>query len=185
MGTTEPGQFTVADLDALPDDGSQYELVDGIYLVTPSPTLLHQVAAAELSFALRQKCPPQYWVIQAPMDYRPTSTRSLQPDVLVASRDDPGPDALRLPLLLAVEILSPATRSKDLVLKRNLYQEAGVASYWIVDPEAEVLTVLELEDGRYVERAVVKGDDAFDAQLPFPVRVVQSELLPRTSHPAG
>ncbi|WP_433008054.1 Uma2 family endonuclease [Kribbella sp. CA-294648] len=169
----------------LPDDGSQYERVDGIYLVTPLPTLLHQVAAAELSYVLRRNCPPEYWVIQAPMDYRPTSTRSLQPDVLVASRNDPGPDALRLPLLLAVEILSPATRSKDLVLKRSLYEEAGVASYWIFDPDAEILTVLELADGRYVERVVVKGDDAFDAQLPFPVRVVPSELLRRTSHPRG
>ncbi|MEU4394679.1 Uma2 family endonuclease [Kribbella sp. NPDC023855] len=184
MRTTEPGQFTVADLDALPDDGSQYELVDGIYLVTPSPTLLHQVAAAELSYVLRQKCPPEYWVIQAPMDYRPTSGRSLQPDVLVASRNDPGPDALRLPLLLAVEVLSPATRSKDLILKRSLYEEAGVASYWIFDPDAEILTVLELADGRYVERAVVKGDDAFVAQLPFAVRVVPSEVLRRTGHQA-
>jgi Uma2 family endonuclease len=173
----EPNNFTLADLDALPDDGSQYELVDGIYLVTPSPTLLHQVAAAELSYALRQKCPAGYRVIQAPMDYRPTSGRSLQPDVIVATRDDPGPDALRLPLLLAVEVLSPATRSKDLVLKRNLYEEAGVAAYWIFDPEAKILTVLELENSRYVERAVVKAEEAYDAEIPFPVRISPSELL--------
>lgn len=173
----EPNNFTLADLDALPDDGSQYELVDGIYLVTPSPTLLHQVAVSEISYVLRQVCPPQWRVIQAPMDYRPTSGRSLQPDVIVASRDDPGPDALRLPLLLAVEVLSPATRSKDLILKRNLYEEAGVGSYWIFDPEDEVLTVLELEGGRYVERAVVKAEDAFEARLPFTVRIVPAELV--------
>lgn len=185
MRTTEPGQFTVADLDALPDDGCQYELVDGMYLVTPSPTVLHQLAATGIVARLYQSCPPEYRVYSAPMDYRPTPGRSLQPDVIVASCHDRGPDALRLPLLLAVEVLSPATRSKDLVLKRSLYEEAGVASYWIFDPDAEILTVLELADGRYVERAVVKGDDAFDARLPFPVRVVPSELLRRTGHPAG
>jgi Uma2 family endonuclease len=173
----EPNNFTVADLDALPADGSQYELVDGIYLVTPSPTLLHQLAATEVYYRLRQNCPVEYRVVPAPMDYRPTSGRSLQPDVIVATRDDPGPDALRLPLLLAVEVLSPATRSKDLVLKRNLYEEAGVAAYWIFDPEAEILTVLELEDGRYLERAVVKAEEAYDADIPFPVRIRPSDLL--------
>ncbi|MEV8375605.1 Uma2 family endonuclease [Kribbella sp. NPDC056861] len=173
----EPNTFTLADLDALPDDGSQYELVDGIYLVTPSPSLLHQMAAGEIHYALRRVCPPQFRVLEAPMDYRPTSSSSLQPDVMVASRADAGPQALTLPLLLAVEILSPATRSKDLVLKRNLYQEAGVASYWIFDPEVEVLTVLELEDGRYVERAVVKGDEVFETELPFAVRIVPAELI--------
>ncbi|WP_020391236.1 Uma2 family endonuclease [Kribbella catacumbae] len=179
MQHIEHGNFTLADLDALPDDGRQYELVDGIYLVTPSPTVLHQMAAMEIVYRLRHKCPPEYQVYFAPMDYRPTSGRSLQPDVIVASCHDRGPDALRLPLLLAVEVLSPATRSKDLILKRNLYEEAGVRSYWIFDPEAEALTVLELEGGRYVERAVVKGDDAFDAELPFQVRIVPSELVRR------
>jgi Uma2 family endonuclease len=58
-----------------------------------------------------------------------------------------------------------------------LYEQAGVASYWIFDPEDEQLTVLELLDGRYVERAVVKGSDAFEPTLPFPVRVVPAELL--------
>ena len=173
----EPNNFTLADLDALPDDGSQYELVDGIYLVTPSPTLLHQQAVTKFVYLLYQNCPAAYRVIAAPIDYRPTSSRSLQPDVMVASRDDPGPDALRLPLLLAIEVLSPATRAKDLVLKRNLYQEAGVAAYWIFDPEAEILTVLELENGQYVERAVVKAEEAFEAELPFGVRVVPAELV--------
>lgn len=177
MQPLEPGQFTLADLDALP--GSQYELVDGIYLVTPSPTVLHQQAATGIVGRLFQKCPPEYQVYSAPMDYRPASGRSLQPDVMVASCDDTGPNVLRLPLPLAVEVLSPATRSKDLVLKRNLYEEAGVRSYWIFDPEAEQLTVLELENGQYIERAAVKGDDAFEAELPFPVRIVPSELVRR------
>lgn len=63
--------------------------------------------------------------------------------------------------------------------KRHEYQLAGVVSYWIFDPEDEVLTVLELVDGTYVERAVVKGDDVFEAELPFAVRIVPSELVSR------
>jgi hypothetical protein len=34
-----------------------------------------------------------------------------------------------------------------------------------------------LVNGRYVERAVVKGTDGFDAELPFVVRIVPAELV--------
>ena len=39
-------------------------------------------------------------------------------------------------MILAVEVLSPSTRRKDAVYKRSKYEDSGVASYWIVDPEA-------------------------------------------------
>ena len=173
----EPNDFTMAELDALPDDGRQHELLDGLHLVTPSPTRLHQRAVVGFTYLLNHNCLAEYEVLVGPMDYRPTPQRSLQPDVIVASRDDTETTTLVRPLLLAVEVLSPSTRMKDLLLKRGVYQESGVASYWIFDPEDEVLTVLELSDGRYVERAVVKGSDVFEAKLPFPVRVVPSELV--------
>jgi Uma2 family endonuclease len=88
-------------------------------------------------------------------------------------------------LLLAVEILSPSTRTTDLILKRDLYERAGVESYWILDPEDAVLTVLELVSGRYVERGVVKDEEVFEAQLPFPVRIVPAELVRRVNRSAG
>jgi Uma2 family endonuclease len=175
--TLEPGEFTLADLDALPDDGMRSELVDGILLVTPAPLPIHQTAVLQLASRLLAACPHHLMVFVAPVDFRPNGQRSLQPDVLVCRREDVGAKAIEQPLMLAVEILSPATRSKDLLLKRGLYEQAGVASYWIFDPEQEQLTVLELSDGRYVERAVVKGSDAFDATLPFPVRVVPADLM--------
>ncbi|GAA1601628.1 Uma2 family endonuclease [Kribbella sancticallisti] len=176
--TLEPGEFTLADLDALPEDGMRYELVDGTLLVTPAPLPIHQTAVLQLGSRLLAACPPDLNVFVAPVDFRPDEHKSLQPDVLVCRREDVGPKSIGH-LLLAVEILSPATRSKDLVWKRLAYQESGVASYWIFDPEDEVLTVLELVDGRYVERAVVKGDDVFEAVVPFVVRVVPGELVSR------
>jgi Uma2 family endonuclease len=51
-----------------------------------------------------------------------------------------------------IEILS-SNRSHDMVTKLNLYQEAGVAEYWMVDiinPEERILTVLELHKGAYI-----------------------------------
>jgi Uma2 family endonuclease len=52
---------------------------------------------------------------------------------------------------VAVEVLSPSTRAKDLLLKHGLYRDSGVASYWVVDPLVPSLTVWELRDGSYVD----------------------------------
>ncbi|NUR96073.1 MAG: Uma2 family endonuclease, partial [Kribbellaceae bacterium] len=110
-------------------------------------------------------------------DYRPTPERSLQPDVLVCSPDDTDPLHARKPLALAVEVLSPSSKMIDLLLKRGVYEQAGVRSYWILDPDKESITALELVDGAYVERDVVHGNNVFDTTLPFPVRIVPSDLF--------
>ncbi|GAB3810349.1 Uma2 family endonuclease [Kribbella italica] len=176
--TLEPGGFTLADLDALPDDGMRYELVDGQLLVTPAQLAIHQRVAGQLFLRLQPACPEGLEVFFAPFDFRPSRHRSLQPALLVCRSGDVGPRGVEFcPLLLAVEILSPSTRMTDLLLKRALYEESGVSSYWIVDPEAETLTVLELVDGNYVERVVAKGNETFEAELPFAVRIVPGELV--------
>jgi Uma2 family endonuclease len=179
--TLEPGLFSVADLDAIPDDGMRRELLDGQLLVTPAPLAIHQRAAIQLAFRLGQACPDDLEVLAAPFDFRPSDRYSLQPDVLVCRSDEVGPKGTTSPPLLTVEILSPSTRTTDLVTKRNLYERAGVASYWTFDPEQEALTVLELRGKAYAEVAVTKADEVFEATLPFRVRVVPSELIRRVN----
>jgi len=44
-------------------------------------------------------------------------------------------------LLLAVKVLSPSSRGADRFIKRRLYQEQNVGTYWIVDLEARVVEV--------------------------------------------
>ncbi len=45
-----PGGFTVEDLDAMPDDGRRYELIDGTLLVSPAPRWEHQHASVKLAY---------------------------------------------------------------------------------------------------------------------------------------
>ena len=97
--------------------------------------------------------------------------------MLVARRTDVTPARLEGPPLLAVEVLSPSTRHIDLGSKRLVYEAAEVPAYWLVDPEVPGLTVLELDAGRYVERATVTGDEPFHATFPFDVTVVPGRLL--------
>ncbi len=174
------GDWTVEDLDALPDDGLQYELVDGVLLVSPSPVPKHQRAVVEMTLLLRLAQAEDCEVFVAPLDFRPTRRRSLQPDVLVVRREDVGPTNITAPLLLAVEVLSPGTRAKDLLLKRGIYEESGVASYWIVDPDEPSITVLELDDtGRYVETARAVGEEDVVINRPYPVTVTPRRLVER------
>lgn len=68
------------------------------------------------------------------MGRQPDRTTSLQPDLLVVRDEDVGIGAVTAPLVLAVEVLSPSTRHRDQVLKRSTCEDAGIGSYWLVDP---------------------------------------------------
>ncbi|TDC14385.1 Uma2 family endonuclease [Kribbella albertanoniae] len=173
--TIEP-RLTLAEFDALPDDGEWRELLDGRVLVTPAPRPIHQTAAGNLYTLLRAARTPDLLVYFAPFDYRPGGPNSLQPDVLVCHRQDVGPQGVQRPLLLAVEVASPSTRHQDVMRKRLLYEAHGVQSYWIFEPEDAVLVVLELKNGQFVDR-VFKDDEVFEAELPYPVQIVPAELL--------
>ena len=171
------GDWTVDDLRSLPDDGLQYELADGVLLVSPSPRPAHQRALGRLFVQLSAACPPELEVFPAPLDFQPTNRRSLQPDLLVVRREDVGELAIERPLLLAVEILSPSTRAKDLLVKRALYEDSGVAAMWVVDLDEPSITGWVLRDGRWSGERRATGSEVFAVDLPFPVAVRPVDLL--------
>jgi len=66
----------------------------------------------------------------------------------------------------------------DLLLKRDRLQSAGVPSYWLVDPDALTVTILELREGTYDEVAMIAGDDVCDVGLSSSSVEQQHSLLP-------
>jgi Uma2 family endonuclease len=172
--TAPPGGWTADDLDAFPDDGLRYELVDGVLLVSSAPSEEHQIALGNLFFQLRLAVPDDLRVFVAPFAVRFSPRRHLEPDVLVLPKDRSLAD--RRPLLV-VEVLSPSTRATDATLKRHVFEQGGVPAYWLVDPLEPSLTVLELVDGAYLETATVRGEQPYEASVPFPVRVVPADLV--------
>ncbi len=74
--------FTAADLDALPDDGRRYELIDGVLIVSPAPSYPHQRAASNLHVLLRSACPDEFEVLFAPLDIKLADDTVLEPDLL-------------------------------------------------------------------------------------------------------
>ena len=80
---------------------------------------------------------------------------------------------------LAIEIVSASLedRERDLLTKRIEYAQAGIQEYWIVDPEQETVTVLNLAGDVYTESGVfVRGEVVTSPQLPYLVLPV-AEIL--------
>lgn len=48
-----------------------------------------------------------------------------------------------------IEIVSPSTSSHDYILKLNLYADAGVREYWIVNPSNKTVFVYRLEESKF------------------------------------
>jgi Uma2 family endonuclease len=169
--------LTRADLDRLPDDGRRYELIDGVLLVSPAPAIRHQIVAGNLSDLLRRACPPDRLALFAPVDVVLGTDTVLQPDLVVAAKEDFGEQDLPVAPLLAVEVLSPSTRRIDVMLKFSRYESAGCPAYWVVDPDTPSLIAWELQDGAYVQVAKATGDEAVRLTSPYEVTVVPADLI--------
>jgi Uma2 family endonuclease len=170
--------LTVEDMENMPDDEFRYELDDGVLIVSPAPSNLHQLAVFRLSQILDAVCPPELLVVPG-VGVNLSRHQHRVPDVAVVRADSMDTVFQVRPPALAVEVGSPRTRLYDRNRKKDVYEKFGIVSYWIVEPDAAKpeLTVFELRDGRYQETARVTGDESFAAALPFPVTVTPSALV--------
>lgn len=174
--------FTREDLERMPDDGRRYELIDGVLVVSAAPGRVHQRAVLHLAVQLFAVCPAEMEVMIAPFAVGLAVDTELQPDVLVACRDKLTEKDLPGAPELAVEVLSPSTRLIDLNNKRERFERAGTASFWVVDPivrpdEARLIAWELGDDGRYQQVADVSGESEFHAKKPYPVTVVPATLV--------
>ncbi|MGH3544418.1 MAG: Uma2 family endonuclease [Mycobacteriales bacterium] len=170
--------WTIEDLERLPEDGNRYEITNGSLLVTPPPAIGHGVASSRLARALDRQAPQHLEVLATGLGVQ--LRRSLYiPDIVVVHAAATTRDAKVFDVsdvVLAVEVLSPSNAGTDLVLKRHDYAADGITWYWIVDPNAKTLTVLENSKGSYVERTVVKPGQQWTTDQPFPLSLDTATL---------
>jgi Uma2 family endonuclease len=129
-------RYTIADLERFPNDGSRYELLDGVLIVTPSPSNAHQIIVSRLQIRLMQAVmvSGEAQVVGPGAITLPPKTQ-LQPDILVYPA--------RYPIdskweeidehWLAVEVLSWSSRVYDREFKRDAYLALGVQEVWLVE----------------------------------------------------
>lgn len=168
-----PRPWTLEEVLALPEDnGQRVELVDGTLIVSPSPTPTHQRVLQRIQFALRDAVPEGMELLPA-VNVVLNGRRLLIPDLVVTNA--PGHTDLYFTggqIVLATEILSPSTRAYDRALKRQLYAEAGIEYYLIVDPKpATPSAVLLRLDGDDYREDAASVDGMLGLERPFPVRI--------------
>lgn len=163
---------------AWPETNLPVEIVDGQAIVSPAPAGRHQQAVARLVQILAAAAPAGLSVLPGPVDwvlrYEPLWVR--QPDVVVVEADPP-PPRLTEPPLLAVEVVSPTSRERDLVHKREEYAMAGLAWYWLVDPEVPQVLVLGNAGETFEVVASASGEERCEAAQPFTVELCPADLV--------
>lgn len=166
------GPWSLDDVLSLPEDNSQrVELVDGMLLVSPMGSFRHQELVFDTAAGLRAAC-PDYLKTTIELNVLLANGRLLIPDFTVVNPREVGVMYPVSDVVLVGEVLSPTTRLNDLGLKRELYAQAGVKYYLMVDPEPQVAeaTLLELQGRKYVEIAQsVNG--VLEIERPFPARI--------------
>lgn len=142
---TKTRRWTRADLARMPDDGNRYEVLDGELFVTPQAAYDHQRAATVILIKLGE----YLRVVPIAEVVGPGAViwddNELQPDIQVIpgnheSRRGAKWEELPTPLLV-VEVLSPSTRQRDLLKKRDAYLSLRIPTYWIVDSERQSVLV--------------------------------------------
>jgi Uma2 family endonuclease len=160
--TIRPGPYTLSDLEAMPEDGQQYELIDGSLHVTPAPTPLHQLASARLCALFAAQAPGGLDAVFG-VDLACGPGNVLQPDAAIVptkaifegGRVIPAED-----VLLVAEIVSPSSARMDRVLKPTMYAEAGIPDYLLVELDVPRLTWFHLSStGFYAVRDEAAGDE--------------------------
>lgn len=139
--------WTVEMLDALPDDGQRYEIIDGELWVTPAPSDVHQLVAVRFWRRLDDYLRPTPFAraMISPLDVRrgDRTRNRVQPDVFALrlrnGERPPYPYHLS-DLLLAIEVASPSNPILDYQVKRELYLTNGVPEYWIVNADARLVS---------------------------------------------
>ena len=176
---------------ALGETDERLELFGGALYLMPTPTKDHQFLMGELylylALYLNGFALPPAEVYQDITTILSTSLQTaVEPDlvVILSGRSDIGgrihvegvPD-------IVVEILS-SDRSHDLVRKRQIYAEAGVREYWILDPRHDTVTLLELRGGVYVARAELAAGDALTTPLLPGLAVPLADIFQHPRRPA-
>jgi len=146
--------LTYSEYVLFPEDGKRHEIIRGVHYVTPSPITKHQRVSRWIQFQLFEQIELKGLgeVINAPMDVILSEIDILQPDLMVILRKNlpiVNPKNVRGAPDLVVEITSPATKKRDLELKKDVYRAFGVPEYWIVLCEENAVEKHILQEGAY------------------------------------
>jgi prevent-host-death family protein len=134
------------------DSRNRYEYINGTIYLLASPTHNHQSVSSRIygtffNWFQGKNCKPFYapYDINIPID---KEKNTVQPDILVICDSENVDDKGRyhgIPSLV-IEVLSPSTKGKDMIVKLELYMKGGIGEFWIVDIDKREVFVYTFEN---------------------------------------
>ncbi len=170
-------RVTYADFLKIIEEGeNRYEYIDGEILLSASPLYPHQKAVKEIFLQFGQwfqgkKCEP----LVSPFDvtlFRLEDDKKVnvvQPDIFVIcdSENIDTTGKYEGTPTLVVEVLSDATKSRDMIQKLDLYMESGIKEYWIVNTASKEIYIYVFANNMIDTIQTFKGDDVAESAV-FP-----------------
>lgn len=144
----------------LPEDGYQYDMIDGVLVASPSPLYGHGRVAARLAF-LVERYLTDHRIAEVVSDIDvllPDGGDVVRPDLTVLLKQSIEEGRCRIHGHIhgvpdvACEILSEATADRDLGTKADRYLQCGVREYWIADPRDTSMQIWFNRGGRWEKR---------------------------------
>ncbi|MFI6205470.1 Uma2 family endonuclease [Streptomyces sp. NPDC051041] len=178
------GGWTADDPDRLPDLPPHTELIDGSLVFVGPQTLFHSRAVDFFNWQLQSPAPAEFEVVREFTIDIDRQNRP-EPDVIVVHGDVvEDPERTRYPaeaVLLAVEVVSADSVSRDRETKPLKYARAGIPHYWRVESEKGLAAVhafeLEPTTGAYTGVGIFR--ERMKVSAPFPLDLDLTGIKPR------
>lgn len=176
----DTGPMTVEEFYAFTDtrpDEEKWELFDGEPVLNAAPSRLHQRIVKNAMFGLSrfEQTPGATWEILPGLGVRVSEIERPEPDVIIIPREGSSLDPLqrdRSDVIVAFEVLSPSTSSRDLKWKRAAYTSMPALSHYVVIAQDAVNVVVfdraaGFEERRFTSLSDVVAFPALGAVLPL------------------
>ena len=143
---------------ALGETQIRHELIDGVVVMSPSPTVQHQRIIMEIAYQVASFLndnPIGDVFPELDINLRSGLDREIvyRPDIVFVSKERA--DIIQKHVMAApdllVEVISPDSRQYDSVTKKNDYEAAGVREYWLIDPLKSKMTFFIRQGDKFVE----------------------------------
>lgn len=154
MPLSQTKLYTEDDYYNIPED-TRAELIDGQIYYQAAPNRTHQKILSELHITIGQyirsksgSCEvyPAPFAVKLSKD----SQNIVEPDLsIICDRDKLTPQGCTGAPDWIIEIISPSNSGNDYVRKLNLYMDAGVKEYWIVDPMEKSVFVYRFKESQF------------------------------------
>lgn len=167
----------------LEDEYKKEEKINGVfYDMSPSPNYQHGIVDGNIYRIISAGLKGSICLaFMENLDYKyqvDVNDDYVIPDIMVACdrKHLKGGSYSGVPKFI-VETLSPATALRDKTVKKEIYQNAGVAEYWIISPRERAVEIYYLEDGKYeLKYSYILQDDAEEAHYNADTQIVLKEF---------